>query len=71
MMSLRQAFKTVLQESPNVLSFRKDLTCAVLQRPGLLVDDHKVLWSWEVQVYLKQAATGMVCNRKLVLSNKC
>ena len=71
LMSLKQAFKTILQESLNVLPFRKDLTCAVLQRPGLLINDYKILWSWEVQAYLQQAATGMICNRNLILSNKC
>ena len=70
LISLGQSLKTMLQECPNVLPFR-DLSCPMLHGPSLLKYDYYILWSGEIQSYLKQAAVSMVCYRNLVLSNEC
>ena len=53
LISLGQALETMVQESPNVLPFRENLSCPILHGPSLLVYNHKVLWSGEIQSYLE------------------
>ena len=69
-MSLGQSFTTVLQEGPDLLAFRKDLSNPMLGGPCLLVYDHIIFRSGEVQSYLQQAAMDVMGNRNLVPTNE-